>query len=303
MTGRITTWRAAAAAAAVLTIAAVLGLPQTAYADSVVTQSQNSVLEMSTTSAPRGGTVAFTLTVTNTTNRSVSAAQDFRPSARIFTSTASSACNVVSGPAPSVCVVQPTRRNLEVNWGQGSSDRIPANSTAKVTVTTRVSAGAAPGTYTITPSGRVGATTSTFTPATFTFEVTARADIAVGLTATPGPLASTAIDYTQTTTNNGPSTAATGTITTALPSQTTGVTGLPGKCTYNSTAKTVACTLTALPNGSTATNTFTAQFGLLTSGPLPATATRTTSSPTDPNTANDTATATCRVLTGLIVRC
>lgn len=302
MIRRIATWRAATSAA-VLTIAAVLGLPQTAYADSVVTQSQNSVLEMSTTSAPPGGTVAFTLTVTNTTNTSVTAFQEFLPSAPIFTPTNSNACTVISGPIPGVCAVQPPDGDLDVQWGFGASPRIPANSSAKVTVTTTVPGGASPGTYTITPSGRVGGTTSTFTPATFTFEVTARADIAVGLTATPGPLASTAIDYAQTTTNNGPSTAATGTITTALPAQPTGVTGLPGNCTYNSTARTVACTLTALPNGSTATNTFTAQFGLLTLGPLPATATRTTSSPTDPNPANDTATKTCTAVTGLLIQC
>ncbi|WP_405433508.1 hypothetical protein [Streptomyces anulatus] len=129
------------------------------------------------------------------------------------------------------------------------------------------------------------------------------ADLAVGLTAVPAPLLSSAITYTQTATRNGPATITTGTVTTTLPSQTTGVTGLPANCTYNNTGKTVACTITGLASGATATNTFTAQQNLLTLGTLPATATRTTSTPTDPNTANDTATKTCTAVTSLIITC
>lgn len=94
-----------------------------------------------------------------------------------------------------------------------------------------------------------------------------------------------------------------GTVTTKLPAQTTGVTGLPADCAYDSTDKSVACTHTDIASGASVDNTFTARLGLLSLGSLPATSTRTTSSPVDPNAANDTASANCRVLTGLIVRC
>uniref|UniRef100_UPI001C5DFEA1 DUF11 domain-containing protein n=1 Tax=Streptomyces anulatus TaxID=1892 RepID=UPI001C5DFEA1 len=106
-----------------------------------------------------------------------------------------------------------------------------------------------------------------------------------------GPLSDTSIIYAQTATNNGPDTLASGTVTATLPAQTTGVTGLPAGCTYNNTDKTVACTHTNIASGTSVVNTFTAKLGLLSVGPLPASSTRTTSSPTDPNTANDTATA------------
>ncbi len=70
-----------------------------------------------------------------------------------------------------------------------------------------------------------------------TFDVTGKADLAVGLTARPG-LLNTPIDYTQTATNSGPVALTTGTVTTPLPSQTVSVSDLPGNCTYDRTAPT-----------------------------------------------------------------
>jgi hypothetical protein len=282
--------------------AAALCLPQAAHADSTVIQSQNSTLEASATSAAPGDSVTFTLTVTNSSSRAVQGYQEFTPNSPLFDATDSSACTVISGPTPGVCVAQPPTGYLDAQWGYGSSTPIPANSTAKVSLTTTVAADTPPGTYTLTPDGKIGSATSTFSPANFTFQVTGRADLAVGLTASASPLAG-AINYTQTAVNNGPTTSATSTVTTTLPTQTAGVTGLPANCAYNATAKSVACTATGLATGATATHAFTANLDLLTLGSLPATATRTTSSPIDPNPANDTVTATCTALTSLVITC
>ncbi|MFD7734737.1 IPT/TIG domain-containing protein [Kitasatospora phosalacinea] len=158
------------------------------------------------------------------------------------------------------------------------------------------------GTYTVLlrgapPYGAIKWGSTTFTA------VPPQADLAVGLSAVPGPLLSMTIGYSQTVHNNGPDTAASGTVTTTLPSQTASVSGLPGNCAYDSTAKTVACTLSGLAGSTTQTNGFTATISTLALGPLPASATRTTSSPTDPVSGNDSATATCSALTGLIVTC
>lgn len=193
-----------------------------------------------------------------------------------------------------------------VEYGQfDPATDIPANSTAKVTISTTVAANATPGTYTATPEGyTTAAGDETFSPTSIGFTVLGPdADLAVGLNATPAPLLSNAILYIQTATNNGPATVSSGTVTTTLPAQTTGVTGLPANCAYNNTAKTVACTDTGLTASATATHTFTAHLNLLSLGALPASATRTTSSPADPNPANDTAGANCTALTGLIITC
>ncbi|MFJ8046000.1 hypothetical protein ACIRBX_36360 [Kitasatospora sp. NPDC096147] len=298
--------RSARRGLAVLTLlaTALLGAPHRAEAAPVTaTQSQHSTLAVSALSAAPGESVTFTLTVTNAGGSAVQAYQDFTPSGPVFATTDSLACAVRSGPAPGVCVVQPPTRHLDVEWGYGSSTRIPAHSTAEVSVTTTVPADAAPGTYTVTPSGAVGGVASTFTPASFTFEVTGRADLAVGLTATPTALLSSAVTYTQTTTNHGPAAATSATVSTALPSRTTGVTDLPAGCAYDPATRTVACTDLDLAAGTSATHTFTARFGALSVGSLTATATRTASSPADATPADDTATVTCTAITSLILSC
>ncbi|ROO87714.1 hypothetical protein EDD29_5344 [Actinocorallia herbida] len=58
----------------------------------------------------------------------------------------------------------------------------------------------------------------------------------------------------------------------------------------------------ALP-GAPVTFTFTARLNLLGLGALPASATRTTSTPADPTAGNDTHTANCTALTSLIITC
>ncbi|MFD9950600.1 hypothetical protein ACFWYW_57315 [Nonomuraea sp. NPDC059023] len=135
------------------------------------------------------------------------------------------------------------------------------------------------------------------------FTVLNEADLALGLTATGGPALSMTVGYSQTTTNNGPATATRATVTTTLPPQTTGVSGLPGNCSYNATAKTVTCTRSGLAASAAQTNNFTAQISTLALGSLPASAARTSSSPSDTNASNDTTSANCSALTGLIITC
>lgn len=132
----------------------------------------------------------------------------------------------------------------------------------------------------------------------------AQADIAVTLAAHAPPLLAGAITYTMTATNNGPGSTASATISSVLPWHTTSVTGLSTGCAYTAATRTVACTVTGLAASARAQKTFRANLAPLTVGiPLNATATRTASSPADPNPANDQAAAGCHVVTGLIILC
>lgn len=78
---------------------------------------------------------------------------------------------------------------------------------------------------------------------------------------------------------------------------------LPANCTYDPAGKKVARSFSGLAPTATTSNTFTAKFGVLTVGPLPVTATRTSSNPADPDDTNDSAGANCTVVTGLFIRC
>jgi hypothetical protein len=72
----------------------------------------------------------------------------------------------------------------------------------------------------------------------------------------------------------------------------------------DATGSRVTCTVGPLAAGASTTRTFTVPVGLLTVGlPYTVTATRTGSSPADPNTADDTATRTCTVVTSLVITC
>ena len=109
------------------------------------------------------------------------------------------------------------------------------------------------------------------------------------------------ITYTVTVKNNGPGDATGIRVTGTYPAGLVyaGSTG----CTRVAGTRTVNRDIPALASGATSTRTFAADAGLLTLGSLVATATRTESSPTDPNAVNDQASRTCTALTSLIVRC
>jgi hypothetical protein len=172
-------------------------------------------------------------------------------------------------------------------------------------------------TYTVTPSGS-GTLTSTAevkvrvtgdtdpNPSNNTDQrsttVTAppSADLGVSLSASAGVLSSQ-IAYVLGVSNAGPGGATASTVDVSLPAGVTSVTGLPSTCSY--AGSTVTCDTGAIANGASKSVPFTASFGLLALGPLNATASRTSSSPNDPNAANDSASANCTAVTGLVIVC
>lgn len=156
--------------------------------------------------------------------------------------------------------------------------------TATNTVTATHPTGAGPGAVAITPVDAVPE----------------EADLGVQLGATPVPnLVNGRIDYTLTLTNNGPDALAAGTVEAPLPAP---MTATSPDCTV--AAGKVTCTTGPLAPGASVTRHFTAPVAALSLGTTyTVTATRTTSSPTDPNPANDTATRKCTALTSLIINC
>lgn len=131
----------------------------------------------------------------------------------------------------------------------------------------------------------------------------AEADLAVGLDATAGPLLASQISYDLTAANQGPGDAAGATLTVDLPTQVNSVSNLPTGCSYSAATDAVSCATGAIANGGGYSATFRANLAPLSVGALPATATRTASSPTDPNPANDSATTSCTVVASLIIIC
>jgi hypothetical protein len=129
-----------------------------------------------------------------------------------------------------------------------------------------------------------------------------KADLGVSLQAR-APLLGSSITYTQTVKNHGPDQETSGTITTQLPSQAESLEAKSSGCTFEATTHRVSCPVGALAPEASQTSEYTAIYNLLSLGALEATATRTASTPTDPNPANDSATATCTAITSLIIIC
>lgn len=127
------------------------------------------------------------------------------------------------------------------------------------------------------------------------------ADIGVALNASARGILVSRITYTITVRNNGPGDATGIRVTSTYPA------GLSyagsSACTRVAGTRTVTCDIPALASGATTTRTFAAEASLLTVGALVATTTRTASSPSDPNAANDQASRSCTALTSLFVRC
>lgn len=139
-----------------------------------------------------------------------------------------------------------------------------------------------------------------FDPITFTVTGN-RADLAVDLDAGPKGALITRILYTLNVHNNGPSAAANATVTTRLPIGL--VWAGSATCTFAPSSRNITCPVGGLATGGTSAQTFEAVVGLLTIGPLRATAVRTASTPADPNPANDSSTAVCYAVTTLFVQC
>ncbi|MEV4893099.1 hypothetical protein AB0K48_27330 [Nonomuraea sp. NPDC055795] len=126
-------------------------------------------------------------------------------------------------------------------------------------------------------------------------------DVAVDLSAQPRlGLLVPYLSYRMTARNAGPGPLTSATLTATLPPGRTATNLSPG-CT--SVPGSVTCAYTALAAGSSASATFRLPLGLLSLGNVTVTATRTASSPADPNPANDSDDAPCTVVTVLHATC
>jgi hypothetical protein len=180
---------------------------------------------------------------------------------------------------------------------------IPNPGGAQISVELYVNDDVPAGTYPLAIVGGIGKDAESVPSASFTVTAPPEADLGVDLSASAGPLLSSQISYTLETSNAGPGDATSSTVEIDLPAQTYSVSLLPAGCTYTAATDTVTCDTGAIADGSTTTSTFRANLALLSIGSLNATATRVGSSPADPNPANDTSTAHCGSITGLIIGC
>ncbi|THA32840.1 IPT/TIG domain-containing protein [Streptomyces sp. A1547] len=127
------------------------------------------------------------------------------------------------------------------------------------------------------------------------------ADIDVDLAAQPGlSLLVPYLTYTLTAHNTGPGTLTSATLTATLPPGSS-ATSLPSGCT--AMGATVTCAYGTIAAGAASAKTFRVPLSLLLLGRVSVTATRTVSAPADPNPLNDSATATCTVVSVLLATC
>ena len=116
------------------------------------------------------------------------------------------------------------------------------------------------------------------------------ADLSVDLTAVAG-VVMPVVDYHVSVTNNGPQPLGSATVVVALDPRSATLTTTP--CVFANA--TLTCSFGSLAPGATATLINRVYFDVFyTEATVDATATRTASTPTDPNAGNDTDTARCR---------
>ena len=234
-----------------------------------------------------GNNITYTQSVTN--NGPATA------NAPVFTETLPANTTGVSltGPAGWTCVLG----TLTCTDTTTMASTTTANFTFVVKVSNTVASGS-----TITQTDSVTSTTgdpnSGNNSATVNLLVADSADLSITNTASPVPVqAGNNIIYTQVVTNSGPSTATTVTLTDTLPANTTGVT-LTGTAGWTCTLATFTCTNPSIAPG-TGTITFTVK---VTAGTAAGTVINETASvnsaTTDPNSANNSATAGDVVATG-----
>jgi uncharacterized repeat protein (TIGR01451 family) len=194
----------------------------------------------------------------------------------------------LSGPVGWTCTTAPTPPACTIaSLGAGAT----ANFTFIVTVNTGVAAGTTI-TETDTVTSATGDPNNGNNSATATVQVSTSANLSITDTASPIPvLAGGNITYTQVVTNGGPSNATGATVSESLPANTTSV-SLTGPAGWLCTLITLTCTNPSLAPGTPATITYVVK---VTAGTAAGTAINDTvsvsSTITDPNTANNAATA------------
>ena len=197
-----------------------------------------------------------------------------------------------SGDAPSCGILGSSFR--------GPVGDLPSGESRTVVFTFRVKDTAAAGDYTLEHQfvgGNFAFAAGTGPVVTIS---TPAADLAVSLDASPPGILTSRITYTVAVTNLGPGDASAVRIS-GVPAP--GLFWAGGNGCVRDSWRTVRCDFPAIPAGSTATATFTETAGLLSLGNVTTTVTRVGSSPSDPESGNDSARRTCAALTGLLVRC
>jgi uncharacterized repeat protein (TIGR01451 family) len=134
-----------------------------------------------------------------------------------------------------------------------------------------------------------------------TLTLNPKADLAVAMTGEPqAGLLSLSLKFTITVTNNGPSPLNSATINATVPDGLS----VQGSGTCAATGSGAVCPIGVLPVGGKAKAVFSVPIGLLDIGiPFQFSATRATSSPPDPNPANDSASVSCLAVSVLLASC
>ncbi|WP_406510602.1 beta-propeller fold lactonase family protein [Streptomyces sp. NBC_00212] len=284
---------------------------------SVINTATNTV----TTTVPVG-TQPFGIVVTPNGNTAYVTNSNDNTVSVINTATNSVTATVPVGNHPDGVAVTPD--GAHVYLVSQNSNTATVIATATNTVTATIPVGAIPTGIAVSPDGSRtyvtnanDNTTSVINTATNTVTATipvgaypfavafapvaAAADLAVSVTAQPhlGILVPY-LTFTLTAHNTGPSAVSSATITASLPPGAS-ATNLSAGCT--TTSGTVTCTYGAIANGASTAKSFRIPLNLLSLGQVKVTAVRTASAPHDPNPANDTASATCTVVSVILATC
>jgi uncharacterized repeat protein (TIGR01451 family) len=127
------------------------------------------------------------------------------------------------------------------------------------------------------------------------------ADVAVALSASPPGILTSRVTFTVSVANSGPAAASGVVISGTYPSAFSWGSG--SGCVRVGTSRNVRCEFATLPVGGTASARFTVNANLLALGSFSTSVARSASSPSDPNSHNDSARWSCTAVTGLLVRC
>jgi titin len=238
------------------------------------------------TSVVPGSQVTYTITVSNAGPSGVTGAtvNDNFPASLsnvtwTCTASAGSSCGAATGSG---------NINTSVN--------LLTNGTATFTATgtlSRSATGTLDNTATVTPPAGVNDPNNANNSATDSDTITATSDLSLTKTGSPNPVTvGGTLTYTITVNNSGPSTATNVTLTDTLPASVTFASATPSQGSCTQSGGTVTCNLGSIADGGSAIVTITVTPNA--AGTITNTAT-VSASESDPNSANNTATATTTV--------